>query len=149
MTLRLATENDLTTIYGLEQVLFPDDAWPLEKFDDGLRSRYAHFPMAEDEDRVVGYAIAQYLTGNDVADIQNIAVVESHRGRGIGAALLDAVLEWAVDQGASAIMLEVRADNVVAQSLYASRGFEVIATRAQYYQPAGIDALVMRKEVPA
>lgn len=149
MTLRLATENDLTTIYGLEQVLFPHDAWPLEKFDDDLRSRYAHFLMAEDEDRVVGYAIAQYLTGNDVADIQNIAVVESHRGRGIGAALLDAVLEWAVDQGASAIMLEVRADNVVAQSLYASRGFEVIATRAQYYQPAGIDALVMSKEVPA
>jgi ribosomal-protein-alanine acetyltransferase len=149
MTLRLATENDLTTIYGLEQVLFPDDAWPLEKFDDDLRSRYSLFLVAEDEARVVGYAIAQYLTGNDVADIQNIAVVESHRGRGIGAALLDAVLEWAVDQGASAIMLEVRADNVVAQSLYASRGFAVIATRAQYYQPAGIDALVMRKEVPA
>jgi ribosomal protein S18 acetylase RimI-like enzyme len=46
-------------------------------------------------------------------------------------------------------MLEVRADNVVAQSLYASRGFEVIATRAKYYQPAGVDALVMRKEVSA
>jgi ribosomal-protein-alanine acetyltransferase len=149
MTLRLATENDLTTIYGLDQALFPDDVWPLEKFDDDLRSRYSHFLVAEDEARVVGYAIAQYLTGNDVADIHNIAVVESHRGRGIGAELLDAVLEWAVDQGASAIMLEVRADNVVAQSLYASRGFEVIATRAQYYQPAGIDALVMRKEVPA
>jgi ribosomal-protein-alanine acetyltransferase len=149
MTLRLATENDLTTIYGLEQVLFPDDAWPLEKIADDLHSPYAHFLVATDEGQVVGYAIAHHLTGNDVADIHNIAVVESHRGRGIGAALLDAVLEWAVDQGASAIMLEVRADNVVAQSLYASRGFEVIATRAQYYQPAGIDALVMRKEVPA
>jgi ribosomal-protein-alanine acetyltransferase len=149
MMIRLATEADLTNVHGLEQVLFPDDAWPLEKFDDDLRSRYSHFLVAEDEVRVAGYAIAQYLMGNDVADIQNIAVVESHRGRGIGAALLDAVLEWAVDQGASAIMLEVRADNVVAQSLYASRGFEVIATRAKYYQPAGVDALVMRKEVSA
>jgi ribosomal-protein-alanine acetyltransferase len=147
--IRLATEADLTSVHGLEQVLFPDDAWPLEKFDDDLRSPYAHFLIAEDEDRVVGYAIAQYLTGNDVADIQNIAVVESHRRRGVGAEMLDALVSWIVEEGASAIMLEVRDDNTVAQSLYASRGFEVIATRPRYYQPSGVDALVMRKEVAA
>ena len=147
MTLRLATANDLTTICGLEQVLFPDDAWPLEKLDDVLHSQYAHFLVAADEGRVVGYAIAQYLTGNDVADIQNIAVVESHRGRGVGAELLDALVAWTVEKGASAVMLEVRDDNTAARSLYASRGFEVIATRPKYYQPAGVDALVMRREV--
>ncbi|MEY4319515.1 MAG: ribosomal-protein-alanine N-acetyltransferase [Actinomycetota bacterium] len=147
--IRLATAADLTTIHGLEQVLFPDDAWPLNKFDDDLHSPYARFVVADDEARVVGYAIAQYLTSNDVADIHNIAVVESHRGRGIGAELLDNLVAWSVDQGASAIMLEVRDDNTVAQSLYASRGFVVIATRAKYYQPAGVDALVMRKEVSA
>jgi len=147
--IRLATAADLTTILGLEQVLFPDDAWPLDKFDDDLRSPYARFIVADDAGRVVGYAIAQHLTSNDVADIQNIAVVESHRGRGIGAQLLDALVAWSVDQGATSIMLEVRDDNTVAQSMYAGRGFEVIATRAKYYQPAGVDALVMRKEVSA
>jgi ribosomal-protein-alanine acetyltransferase len=147
--IRLATAADLTTILGIEQVLFPDDAWPLDKFDDDLRSPYARFIVADDAGRVVGYAIAQHLTSNDVADIQNIAVVESHRGRGIGAQLLDALVAWSVDQGATSIMLEVRDDNTVAQSMYAGRGFEVIATRAKYYQPAGVDALVMRKEVSA
>jgi ribosomal-protein-alanine acetyltransferase len=147
--IRLATPADLTTIHGLEQVLFPDDAWPLNKFDDDLHSPYARFVVADVEARVVGYAIAQCLTSNDVADIQNIAVVESHRGRGIGAELLDNLVAWSVEQGALAIMLEVRDDNTVAQSLYASRGFVVIATRAKYYQPAGVDALVMRKEVSA
>ena len=147
--IRLAAEADLTIVHGLEQVLFPDDAWPFDKLDDDFRSPYAHFLIAEDEDRVVGYAIAQYLTGNDVADIQNIAVVESHRGRGVGAELLDALVSWTVEKGASAIMLEVRDDNTVAQTLYASRGFEVIATRPRYYQPSGVDALVMRKEVAA
>jgi ribosomal-protein-alanine acetyltransferase len=147
--IRPATAADLTTILGLEQVLFPDDAWPLDKFDDDLRSPYARFIVAADAGRVVGYAIAQHLTSNDVADIQNIAVVESHRGRGIGAQLLDALDAWSVDQGATSIMLEVRDDNTVAQSMYAGRGFEVIATRAKYYQPAGVDALVMRKEVSA
>jgi ribosomal-protein-alanine acetyltransferase len=147
--IRLATAADLTTIHGLERVLFPDDAWPLDKFDDDLHSSFANFLVATDEGHVVGYAIAQHLPGNDVADIQNIAVVESHRGRGIGAALLDALVEWAVDRSTTAIMLEVRDDNTVAQSLYASRGFAVISTRAKYYQPAGVDALVMRKEVSA
>ena len=149
MIIRLATTDDLTTIYGLEQKLFPDDAWPLEKFDDDLRSPYARFVVADAEGQVAGYAIGQYLPGNDVADVQNIAVVESFRGRGIGAELLDALTAWSIEKGASAIMLEVRDDNTVAQSLYASRGFEVIATRAKYYQPAGVDALVMRKEVSA
>jgi ribosomal-protein-alanine N-acetyltransferase len=147
--IRLATVVDLTTIHGLEQVLFPDDAWPMEKFADDMHSPYARFVVADVEGRVVGYAIAQYLTSNDVADIHNIAVVESHRGLGIGAQLLDALVAWSVEQGASAIMLEVRDDNTVAQSLYASRGFVVIATRAKYYQPAGVDALVMRKEMSA
>ena len=149
MMIRLATEADITTIHGLEQDLFPEDAWPIEKFDDDLHSPYARFVVADDEGQLVGYAIAQYLTSNDVADIQNIAVVESHRGRGIGAELLDGLVAWSVEHGASAIMLEVRDDNTVAQSLYASRGFDVIATRVKYYQPAGVDALVMRKEVSA
>ena len=147
--IRLATTDDLTTIHGLEQKLFPDDAWPMEKFDDDLHSPYVRFVVADAEGQVAGYAIAQYLPGNDVADVQNVAVVESFRGRGIGAELLDALTAWSVDQGALAIMLEVRDDNTVAQSLYASRGFVVIATRAKYYQPAGVDALVMRKEVSA
>lgn len=145
--LRIATESDLVTVHALEQVLFPDDAWPMEKLDDDLNGRYAHFLVAEENARIVGYAIAQHLSGNDVADIQNIAVVESHRGRGIGAELLDALIDWAVGRGATAIMLEVRADNAVAQSLYTSRGFDPIATRPGYYQPAGVDAVVMRKEV--
>lgn len=145
--IRLATEADLTIVHGLEQVIFPDDAWPFEKLDDDLRSPFAHFLVSVDEDRIVGYAIAHHLTGNDIADIHNIAVIESHRGRGVGAELLDALVSWTLDNGASAIMLEVRADNEVAQSLYASRGFHAIATRPGYYQPAGVDALVMRREV--
>jgi len=149
MMIRLATEADLTIVHGLEQVIFPDDAWPFEKLDDDLRSPFAHFLVSVDEDRIVGYAIAHHLTGNDIADIHNIAVIESHRGRGVGAELLDALVSWTLDNGASAIMLEVRDDNIVAQSLYASRGFEVIATRAKYYQPSGVDALVMRREMTA
>jgi [ribosomal protein S18]-alanine N-acetyltransferase len=44
------------------------------------------------------------------------------------------------------VFLEVRADNPVAQGLYASRGFAVVGRRPRYYQPDGVDAIVMRLE---
>ena len=42
------------------------------------------------------------------------------------------------------LFLEVRADNPGAEALYVSRGFERIAIRAAYYQPDGVDAVVMK-----
>ena len=41
-------------------------------------------------------------------------------------------------------MLEVRADNQAAIALYLDLGFVQIDVRKRYYQPAGIDALIMR-----
>ncbi|MDP4586414.1 MAG: ribosomal protein S18-alanine N-acetyltransferase [Microbacteriaceae bacterium] len=147
MTPRMATAGDLDAVVALERQIFPDDAWPRDKLEDDLRSSFAHFLVTESGGVITGYAIAQHLPGNDVADIQNIAVVEAHQGEGLGAALLDALLSWCESRHATAIMLEVRADNGAAQSLYASRGFHTIATRPGYYQPAGVDAFVMRREV--
>lgn len=146
MTLRRAYPADLDRIVELEREIFPEDAWPREKLDDDIRSPYSHFIVAEMDGEIVGYAIAHHLPEDDIADVYNLAVLESHRGRGLGATLLDALIGWCREQGASAIMLEVRADNVPAQALYASRGFVTIATRAGYYQPAGVDAFVMRWE---
>ncbi len=47
------------------------------------------------------------------------------------------------------VFLEVRADNPVAQALYASEGFAELGRRPRYYQPDGVDALVMRLDVAA
>jgi len=147
MTPRVAAAADLDPVVALEREIFPDDAWPRDKLEDDLSSPFAHFVVTESAGVITGYAIAQHLPGNDVADIQNIAVAEAHRGTGLGAILLDALLAWCESRNASAVMLEVRADNETAQALYATRGFQTIATRPGYYQPAGIDALVMRREV--
>lgn len=149
MTIRKAYPSDLDRIVELEREIFPDDAWPRDQLDDDLRSPYAHFLVTEVEGQIVGYAIAHFLPGNDVADIHNIAVLDTARGRGLGSALFDRLVAWCREQGATAIMLEVRADNQPAQALYTSRGFHTIATRVGYYQPAGIDALVMRRDVTA
>jgi ribosomal protein S18 acetylase RimI-like enzyme len=58
------------------------------------------------------------------------------------------MIEEAHDRGATELFLEVRADNPGAQSLYESLGFERIAVRPHYYQPDGVDAIIMRLVIP-
>lgn len=147
--IRLATIDDLDEIEEMERRLFPDDAWPREMLRDEIVNPHNVMIVDEGERGLNGYAAARCLVGNDSADIHNIAVAEAERGKGIGAALFDRLVAWCVERGASTILLEVRADNAVAQALYSSRGFEPIAIRPGYYQPASVDAVVMRREVTA
>lgn len=50
-------------------------------------------------------------------------VAPDARGRGVGDALVDAVIEWAGCQGLSSLFLDVREDNPHALSLYVRKGF--------------------------
>ena len=148
MSIRRATLSDLDRIMELESDIFPDDAWTSELMAEGLASAYGHYIVTEDgEGNIVGYAGADHLPGNDSADIHSIAVAESHRGTGVGGRLFDELLAWCVSDGATRVLLEVRADNPTAYDLYVSRGFSTIAVREGYYQPANVDALVMERKV--
>jgi ribosomal-protein-alanine N-acetyltransferase len=42
-------------------------------------------------------------------------------------------------------LLEVREDNPRARQLYSRHGFTEVGVRRGYYQPSGVDAVVMRK----
>jgi putative acetyltransferase len=52
-----------------------------------------------------------------------MAVAASHRGKGIGRALITRAIEHASNRGISRIELTVHSDNTVAQNLYSSVGF--------------------------
>ncbi|MHB1172566.1 MAG: GNAT family N-acetyltransferase, partial [Lacisediminihabitans sp.] len=80
--------------------------------------------------------------------IRTIAVAEEARRGGLGRTLIQSLVTEARKRGAAQVFLEVRADNPDAQRLYQRLGFERIAVRARYYQPDGVDAIVMRLEVP-
>ncbi|AYF97519.1 tRNA (adenosine(37)-N6)-threonylcarbamoyltransferase complex transferase subunit TsaD [Protaetiibacter intestinalis] len=144
-TLRPATASDLDAIDALEHAIFPTDAWSRETLAAELAGEHGHYLVAVDEaDAVLGYAGLLAPRGGGQGDIQTIAVAASARRRGIGAALLDALLAEARGRDAEEVFLEVRADNPGAEALYASRGFERIAVRPDYYQPDGVDAIIMR-----
>jgi ribosomal protein S18 acetylase RimI-like enzyme len=67
---------------------------------------------------------------------------------GLGRGLMHALITQARRRGVAELFLEVRADNPIARTLYESLGFEQIGLRRRYYR-GGIDAVLMRLEVPA
>ena len=149
MTLRAATAADLDAIMTIERTSFPSDAWSAPMMGEELASPHNHYLVSEDAGRIVGYAGLRAPAGAHDGDIQTIALAEPARGRGVGRAMLRALLEQASLRGVRHVFLDVRADNPVAQSLYASEGFHRIGIRANYYAADGVDAIVMQLDVPA
>lgn len=78
--------------------------------------------------------------------MQTIAVSAHWQGRGVGKALLRALLERA-DQFRAPVFLEVRTDNATAIALYRAHGFEQLGLRRRYYQPSGADAYTMGRPI--
>jgi ribosomal-protein-alanine N-acetyltransferase len=138
---------DLEAVATLEQELF-DDAWSLETFWSELAGvpETRHYLAAVDEaGSLVGYA-GLFATRHQ-ADVQTLAVAPGSQSRGLGRALLEALLAEASRRGCGEVLLEVRVDNVAARALYERFGFEQISVRRGYYQPGGVDGLVLRKRL--
>lgn len=97
---------------------------------------------ARPSEMIVGGFIAARLTSDEL-HINNVAVRDIHRRRGMGGALLGAVLTEGARRGARRALLEVRAGNAPAQALYARHGFRATGRRRNYYTEPLEDALVM------
>jgi ribosomal-protein-alanine N-acetyltransferase len=98
-----------------------------------------------DGKRLHGFFAARL--GADELHINNIGVRVRERRKGIGGELLRRGLESGCRRGALAALLEVRAGNAAAQSLYERQGFEVVGRRRNYYHDPVEDALLMSKQL--
>lgn len=138
--------QDLLAVDRIERESFPTDAWSPGAFWAELAQRPRRdYVVVEQGGAVVGYGGLD-LAG-ETADVMTIAVDPARRGHGLGRVLLDELLERARRAGAEQVLLEVRADNPAAIGLYEAHGFEELRRRRGYYQPDGVDALILRKEV--
>ena len=146
--LRGMTKGDLAAIIALEQELFPDDAWTRQMFAAEFAQPASHriYLVAEAGKELIGYA-GMMFTGGSQADVVTLAVNPAQWGQGTGTALLTALVDEAARRGYAEVLLEVREDNPRARQLYLRHGFTEIGIRRGYYQPSGVDAVVMRKEL--
>jgi ribosomal-protein-alanine N-acetyltransferase len=143
--LRPMTLADLPAVLALEEELFAPDTWTAAMYRDELsRPDTRHYLVAEDDDGIIGYG--GLIAYDDEAHVATLGVAGARQGEGLGAQLLDALLAEA-DRRSPVVLLEVRADNEVAQGLYRRRGFTEVGRRRGYYQPSGTDAVVMKREL--
>jgi len=157
MRLRPMVPADLADVLALEHDLFPDDPWTAQMFAEEvvqppdsrlyLVAEAEGLPQADGGHVMAGYAGMMFVPGGVQADVLTIAVARAYWARGIGSALLGALLDAAAGRGCTEVFLEVREDNPRARGLYLRRGFEEIGIRRGYYQPSGTDAIVMRKDL--
>lgn len=145
-TLRQMTEDDLPAVMRIERSTFPFDAWSEGMLRGELadQPRTRHYIVAVAGEEIVGYA--GLAAAGDQADVQTIAVSAPMQRVGVGSAMLKELLAEAVRRGATAVFLEVRADNPPAQAMYEGFGFERIGLRRDYYDD-GTDAVMMMRKL--
>lgn len=141
-TLRAVAERDLPTIVAIERASFADP-WSEASFRSMIANPQVLAHVVERDAAVVGYSIAWMV--RDEAELVNLAIASKARQQGLGGSLLDHLLAEIATRGGATVYLEVRAGNVAAQALYASRGFVVSGRRAAYYHSPDEDAVVMRR----
>lgn len=97
--------------------------------------------VAIDGGEVVGFAIAVEVDGN--AHVEEVSVLPAFGGRGLGTALLEAVVAWAAAAGQEAVTLTTFRDVPWNRPFYEHRGFGVL--EPEKWSP-GLGALVAQED---
>lgn len=129
-------------MHAIEQQVF-SDPWSTQDFRDCIASD-ALFFVAQAGPDVAGYVVA--LDAADEGEILNLAVAPAGRRKGLGRALVEAILGVLLARDVRQVYLEVRESNAPARALYAAHGFREVGRRKQYYRRPVEDAIVLRRD---
>ena len=127
--------QDWHAVIALEQAIFPEDPWTpgmvAEELSSGLSVYFGVCADAPQGELPVLCGYAGVKVGLD-SDVMTMGVLPDFRGRGLGRALMDALLELARQRGSERVFLEVRASNTPAITLYEQSGFERVGVTKNY-----------------
>ncbi len=138
--------SDIEQVAKIERQSF-STAWNVQAYLTELSNPAAVYVVAvsgtidDGRDRVIGYGGLWVVM--DEAHITTIAVIPPFRRRKIGDRLLIAMLQTAMDKGATRSTLEVRQSNTPARRLYEKYGFDFAAVRKAYYADNGENADIL------
>jgi tRNA threonylcarbamoyladenosine biosynthesis protein TsaB len=147
ITIRRVGIEEVGTIARLHAACF-DEPWDAAAIIALLAAPGSSAWLAENRGAPWGFILARRAV--DEVEILSFGTKPAARRRGVARRLLKTVIDAHKD--ASAIFIEVAADNDAARSLYASFGFVEAGRRAAYYSRRNgkrVDAVVMRKGLGA
>lgn len=144
MAVRKMTAEDIDAAAQLEQICF-SDPWTAEMLKESLENPLYCFFVDEKDGVIRGYA--GMFSVLDEGNIANIAVFPEYRRRGVGEALLSALIQYGRDTDLSVLFLEVREGNLPALSLYQKLGFIETGYRRNYYHDPEEGARILAKKL--
>lgn len=136
---RRAVTADLEAMLALETGSFSSDRLSRAQYRRHLDSDSAVVLIASVHHQLQGNAVLFFRRKSRVARLYSLATLPESRGRGVGSALLAAVITAAGRRGCGLLRLEVRKDNAPAIRLYERHGFRRIGEYGHYYED-GADA---------
>ena len=143
LVIRSAKDTDIPTIVSIEAASPGAAHWPKSHYGRALTDAGRLVLVAEQaECEVLGFLVA-YISIPEW-ELENIAVSPEARRRGVGRALMTALVHRALQAGATEIRQEVRASNTAAQKLGLCVGFIPEGRRPDYYRDPTEDALLFK-----
>lgn len=134
--LRLAEMGDFAACLPLFSLLYHGDIGPDFKstFERFIDSKDCTVLLAEHSNNVIGILVGSYRLDIDwegnIARIDALIVDKAFRRMGIGSRLVSFFVDKSRNDGCKAIKSRINIENVIAQSLHQSLGFE----RANTYE---------------
>ena len=126
-------------VFDLERTSI-DEPWTLNQIQGLVDDKNAVARVGIVDNKVICYYSFYNICSE--GNINNLAVLQSFRGKGVGSMLIDDMIKVAKELKLSALTLEVNVNNVVAIALYQKFGFKVEGRRTKFYGGKD-DALIM------
>lgn len=137
--IRPAVPSDLDAIAAIEEAGMRY-GWSRSQLAEEFGNSKSRILVARHKGQVAGHVVGWRIAGE--VHILDVCVAPGSRRQGIGKQLVNALLKAC---GPGPALLEVRASNLPAITLYSRMGFEEVGRRPRYYSD-GEDALLMTLE---
>ena len=138
VAIRCAALEDVPAILAIEEQTPNAAHWTPEQYNKLLNA--GAVLVAEEAGKLRGFACAKAVA--DEWEIENVAVADAFLRRGIAGQLLRQLIQFARNDAATAILLEVRESNGPARRLYEKCGFLEVGRRRAYYRDPVEDAIL-------
>lgn len=151
--IRRCEEKDLTSVISINMNTLPEH-YSDYFFESILRELPEAFVVAEVNDNIIGYIMCKIEFGFSnfrklgfvkKGHVVSVAVLDQHRGKGVGMALMLEGVNGVVSRKSDEIYLEVRISNEPAIKMYEKLGFQIKSRLRTYYRD-GEDAYLMALE---
>lgn len=146
-TIRLRALQDTPTAFGstyAKESQLTDEDWTKRALQWNSGTKSAGY-LAMDDGAACGIAAGYFPDDGSGPYLVSMWVAASHRRRGAGRILLEAVIDWARSRGARQLVLDVTTTNDPAIKFYEGLGFERTGTVKPYPNDPTLKEYEMRK----